>query len=101
MKYFLCRLIPPRPTFPADMTPREAEAMQNHAAYWKGIADQGVAIAFGPVADPKGGYGIGILAVVDDDELARLQNDDPALRADIGMRYETYPMPTVVVGRRV
>lgn len=61
-------------------------------------ADAGIAFAFGPVADPKDGWGVGIIAVTDDDELHRLQSDDPAMRANIGMRYEAYPMPTVIVG---
>ena len=100
MKYFLCRLVPPRSTFATDTTAKEAEAMQRHLAYWKGQADRGTAIAFGPVADPKGGWGVGIVAVEDDDELLRLQNDDPAIRAEIGMKYEVYPMPTVMVGAR-
>jgi uncharacterized protein YciI len=81
------------------MTPQEAAAMQRHGAYWKGHADKGTAIAFGPVADPKGGWGVGIVAVESDDELLRLQKDDPAVRANIEMRYEAYPMPTVTVGR--
>src|SRR6516162_873301 len=98
MKYFLCRLIPPRPTFAMGMTAQERETMQAHGAYWKRLAETGTAIAFGPVADPKGGWGVGIIAVSDDDELRRLQSDDPAMRANIGMRYEAYPMPTVIVG---
>jgi len=98
MKYFLCRLVPPRPTFAIDMTPQERETMQTHGAYWKRLAGAGTAIVFGPVADPKGGWGVGIIAVTDDDELRRHQNDDPAIRANIGMRYEAYPMPAVIVG---
>ena len=83
-----------------DMTEREAETMQAHGAYWKRLAEAGTAIAFGPVADPKGGWGVGIIAVTDDDELRRLQNGDPAIRESLGMKYEAYPMPTVVVGSR-
>ena len=64
------------------------------------MADEGTAVAFGPVADPKGGWGVGIIAVQDDDELSQLQNDDPAIRANIGMKYEAYPMPAVIVGGR-
>jgi hypothetical protein len=78
MKYFLCRLIPPRPTFSMDMTPQKRETMQIHGAYWKRLADAGTAIAFGPVADPKGGWGVGIIAVADDEELRRLQSDESA-----------------------
>jgi uncharacterized protein YciI len=80
------------------MTPKEADAMRNHVAYWTELASKGTAIAFGPVADPKGGWGVGILAVRDDDELRRLQDNDPAIRADIGMRYEAYPMPRLIIG---
>ena len=67
----------------------------------EGSGRQGTAIAFGPVADPKGGWGVGIIAVGDDDELRHLQNGDPAIRADIGIKYEVYPMSTVMVGARL
>jgi len=97
-KYFLCRLLPPRPSFASDMTRPEAEAMHRHAVYWRGLAARGTAIAFGPVADPKGAWGVGIVAVLDDGEVRDLQARDPAIEAGIGMKYETHPMPTVVVG---
>jgi uncharacterized protein YciI len=97
--YFLCRLIPPRPTFAVDMTAVEAQAMQAHVAYWTGLAERGIAIAFGPVADPAGGWGVGIVAAPSDEAIRQLQHDDPAIRAGIGMRYETLPMPQIVVGR--
>jgi len=83
-----------------DMTKREAETMQAHGACWKRLAEAGTAIAFGPVADPKRGWGVGILAVTDDDEARRLQNGDPAIRESLGMKYEAYPMPTLIVGCR-
>ena len=72
--------------------------MQRHVAYWPNLAEKDSAVAFGPVADPKGGWGVGIIAMKDDDELRRLQEDDPAIRACMGMRYEAYPMPQVIVG---
>jgi hypothetical protein len=69
--FFFCRLIPPRASFMVDMTPAEREVMQQHAAYWRVLLAEGKAIAFGPVADPKGAWGL-------------------------GMRYESLPMPAVV-----
>lgn len=33
MSFFLCKLIPPRPTFARDMTQAEAKLMQEHVAY--------------------------------------------------------------------
>lgn len=64
--YFLCRLIPPRPSFAK------------------------------PVMDPKGPWGVGIVSVTDQAELRELQADDPAIRAQIGLKYEAYEMPQVV-----
>jgi alkylation response protein AidB-like acyl-CoA dehydrogenase len=91
---FFCRLLPPRPSFAADMTSAERELMQRHAAYWRELLAQGKAIAFGPVADPKGAWGLGLLAVRDEHELRELQANDPALA--LGMRYDNLPMPALV-----
>lgn len=55
---FLYKLIPPRPTFVQDMTEAEIKAMEEHAVYWKGLTDRGIAIAFGLVLDPKGPWGL-------------------------------------------
>jgi hypothetical protein len=94
MSYFFCRLIPPRASFMVDMTPGERDVMQRHAAYWRELLGQGKVIAFGPVADPKGAWGLGIVSVRDEQELRELQAKDPAL--GLGMRYESLPMPAVV-----
>ena len=94
--YFLCRLIPPRPGFAMDMTPPEAKAMNEHVAYWTDLLGKGRAIAFGPVLDPKGPWGVGIGSVRDKEELGELQANDPAIHARIGLRYEAFEMPQVV-----
>ena len=65
MTYFLYKLTPPRPTFPGDMTPAEGILMREHVGYWAGLMKQGRVLAFGPVADPKGSYGIGIIQLED------------------------------------
>ena len=78
------------------MTKSEAEVMQKHAAYWRELLAKGKAIAFGPVAEPKGGWGVGIVAVNDEQELRELQANDPAILLKLGMRYESLPMPAVV-----
>jgi len=33
VKDYVCKLLRLRPSFPQDMTPREAEIMQTHVAY--------------------------------------------------------------------
>jgi uncharacterized protein YndB with AHSA1/START domain len=96
VRYFLCRLLPPRPTFMQDMTSDERAVMQAHGQYWRGKLAEGQVIAFGPVADPAGGWGVGIVAVHDDNELRAFQTEDPAIKSNIGLRYEALPMLTAV-----
>lgn len=55
---FYLKLNPPRPGFMADMTADEKAIMQQHVAYWAQLLQQGIAIVFGPVADPKEGMGL-------------------------------------------
>ena len=69
---FLYKLNPPRPTFVQDMTEAERNVMQQHAIYWKGLTDRGIAIIFGLVLDPKGPWGVGIVEVADEPD-ARAQ----------------------------
>jgi uncharacterized protein YciI len=94
--YFLCKLVPPRPGFPLDMSPSERDVMTRHVASWMELLQRGKVIAFGPVADPAGGWGMSIVSVADEAELRALQEEDPAIRGAIGMRYETCPMPRLV-----
>jgi uncharacterized protein YciI len=94
--YFLYRLNCPRPTFPADMTPAEADLMEQHGAYWADLLAEGRVIAFGPVADPRGAYGIAILRLSDDADPNALALADPAIKAGAGFTFEVHPMPQVV-----
>jgi uncharacterized protein YndB with AHSA1/START domain len=96
-KFFLCRLVSPRPTFAQDMNERESSAMREHAAYWKKKAEIGTAVIFGPVMDPKGVWGLGIIEARDEAEVRALQADDPAIKAEIGLSYETLPLARAIV----
>ena len=96
MKYFFCKLIPPRATFAQDMTPAERALMVQHVAYCQGLMHEQEALAFGPVADPRGGYGIGIIAASDDAEMETLRNDDPTIQANAGFQFEALPMPRLM-----
>jgi uncharacterized protein YciI len=100
VKYFLCRLIPPRPTFPQDMTEAEAAVMRDHVAYWTALAERGTALAFGPVADPAGTWGMGLLEAEDEAEVRSLTAGDPVMTAALGTRYEILPMPRLVIGKQ-
>ena len=65
-RFFLCRLLPPRPSFVHDMTGDEAAIMQSHVSYWTELMAKGLAVVFGPVADPRGPWGLGIVRAQDD-----------------------------------
>ena len=95
MAYFLLRLIPARPTFQQDMGEAERQVMLEHVAYWTGQVEAGRMLIFGPVADPKGGWGVGILEAEDEEAARRLTLDDPAMKAG-AFTTEILPMPRLV-----
>ncbi len=95
--YFLCRLIPPRGDFMQTMTADERAIMVRHVGYWTEKVATGNALAFGPVADPKGGYGIGIIRTDGMAAMLALRDSDPAILADVGFSYEILPMPRLVM----
>ena len=88
-KYFALKLIPPRPTFAQDMTAGERAIIQQHVAYWVELMKKGVVLVFGPVLDPKGTYGLGIVMADDEKQVNSITINDPAASIN---RYEVYPM---------
>jgi uncharacterized protein YciI len=92
MMGFVFRLIPPRPEFAFDMSSDERATMMEHVAYWSTLAEQGKALAFGPVNDPNGPYGIGIVIAESQSEAESLRDEDPALKSAHGFRTEIAPM---------
>ena len=94
-KHYVLKTIPPRPTFQQDMTEEERNIMKQHFAYWTDKADKGIAIVFGPVFDPKGGYGLGIMEVENEDQILSLIKDDPAVKSGL-LKTEFYPMRAIL-----
>jgi len=76
----------------ADMTEKEKAIMQKHVVYWSSFLSDGTLIVYGPVFDPKGGYGIGVVSVDTEDQLKELIANDPANGLN---SYEFYPMRVV------
>lgn len=99
MNYFFGKLLPPRATFPVDMTSDETRLMQAHAAYWRELMGRGLVVVFGPVADAQGAYGILVLQLPDDVQPAALTEDDPVVKAGAGFRFEIHPMRAVLPGQ--
>jgi uncharacterized protein YciI len=93
---YVFRLIPPRPTFTADMSGEEQEAMAQHAVYWRELTARGHVVGFGPVDDPGGTYGIALVTAQTRDEAQAFADEDPVIRRGIGFRTEIAPMLALV-----
>lgn len=89
---FFLKLNPPRPTFMIDMTMDEKAIMQKHVAYWTGLLNENIAIVFGPVLDPKGVHGAGVVSVDNEEHLKQIIANDPANGLN---HYEYYPMRAI------
>ncbi len=75
------------------MTEDEMAVMQQHAAYRALYMNKGMVYAFGPVLDPKGAYGLGIVSVNNEDQLKEFIKNDPSLNINT---IEYYPMMATV-----
>ena len=88
---FFMKLIPPRTTFPGDITPEEAKLMQQHADYWAEQFKKGSVLIIGPVLDPKGAFGIAVLETATEEEARTLAMNDPSVKAGLN-KVEISPM---------
>jgi uncharacterized protein len=95
--YFVLKLIPHRASFAQDMTAEERKTMGLHVAYWKELMNLGIVITFGPVLDPKGVYGLGIVGVEDEKKVKEIIGFDPANGLN---QYEYYPMMAILPEKR-
>lgn len=93
MALFLCRLTPPRPSFGADMSDDERELMGEHVAYWRGLLEDGRVVAFGPVADPDGFWGVSVVDAADQPAAQGMTDADPVIIRGAGFRYDVFAMP--------
>ena len=93
MPHYFLKLNPRRTTFAQDMTDEEKAIMQQHVAYWGGLMSKGVVVVYGPVMDPKGVYGMGVVEAEDEEQLQELIRNDPATSIN---DYEYYPMRAVI-----
>lgn len=97
MSFYLYKLVPPRPSFDVDMSDDERAIMGAHVQYWGGLAQQGVAVVFGPVAgDPAGSWGLAITEADHADQVRGLGADDPAISSGMAT-FEVYEMPRAIV----
>lgn len=91
--HFFLKLNASRPTFSQDMSDAERAIMTKHVGYWKTLMDAGKVVVFGPVFDPAGGFGMGVVAAESELEVSDLVANDPASTI---LRYECHPMRAVL-----
>ena len=72
--------------------------MQAHVAYWTEQLGRARAVVFGPVADPAGPWGLGVVRVAGEDGMRAFDAADPAIRSGRGFRYDVLPMLQAVTG---
>ena len=89
-QYFF-RLIPPRPSFADDMDDDEQELMRQHLSYVQECFNDGLVLAYGPVHDPEGTFGVALLEVSDHAEAVRFGDNDPTVLAGLNS-YTIAPM---------
>ncbi len=95
MPNFFFKLIAPRPSFAMDMNDDEKRMMQEHFGYWKASLDRGEVVVFGPVLDPAGPYGIGVISAPDEAGARAFAENDPAIKSNRGFKVEIHPMRAV------
>jgi uncharacterized protein len=83
MSLFFFRLTPPRADFAQTMTADEQSAMAGHMDYWQQLLRDGKVVVYGPVADPEGVWGLGVLRAADRAEVLAIGERDPSVSAGI------------------
>ena len=90
MPHYFLKLIPPRPTFAQDMTDEERAIMQQHVAYWGALMSKGKVVVYGPVMDPAGVYGMGVVEAETEQELIDFMKNEGIKIFDNGVYTHKY-----------
>ena len=96
MAFYFMKLVPPRAAFPHDASEQELEAMGRHADYIRGLIEAGKIVCAGPVMDPEASWGAAIAQVDTLDDALELGRNDPVVRADLGFRWDVWPMGSLL-----
>jgi uncharacterized protein len=90
-QHYFVRLIPPRPTFPMDMTSEERALMMQHVAYTQENFNAGRVLIYGPVMAREGAFGMAVFEVTDEAEVREIMTKDPTVNAGLNT-FEVHPM---------
>ncbi|WP_006244590.1 YciI family protein [Mycolicibacterium tusciae] len=94
---FFFRLTPPRADFAQTMTPAEQQAMAAHQEYWQQLLRDGRVVVYGPVAQPEGVWGLGVLRAADRAEVLAIAERDPSVTAGVNT-FEVFEIMDGVTG---
>ncbi len=70
--------------------------MMEHVGYWSALTAQGKVVAYGPVNDAHGGYGIGLILAENLAAAEAIRDGDPAVQSPHGFRADIAPMLRLV-----
>jgi uncharacterized protein len=90
-QHYFFKLIPPRSTFPHDITETEQCLMDEHSRYFEAQFAAGLLLIYGPVMASGGAFGLAVLEVENEEEARRFGEGDPSVEAGLN-RFELHPM---------
>ncbi len=71
--------------------------MKHHVAYWHRNAEDGSAIAVGPVFEGEGAWGMALVSALDQQAAQALADADPIIQSGHGFRFDILPMPSIIL----
>jgi uncharacterized protein len=71
--------------------------MAGHQEYWQQLLHDGRVVVYGPVADPEGVWGMGVLRAADRAEVLEIAEDDPSVTAGVNT-FEVFEIMDGVTG---
>lgn len=91
------RIVPPRARSLPHMRPDELVVIDEHVTYWADLLERGHVLAFGPVADETGNYGVGVIRAESPEQARAIADGDPAVTSTL-LSFSTTvtPMHTVM-----
>jgi uncharacterized protein YciI len=97
MDTYFFRIVPPRAMSLPHMPPHELAVIDEHVTYWAGLMERGHVLAFGPVADETGNYGVGVIRAETPEQARAIADGDPAVTSPVlSFATSVTPMHTVM-----
>jgi|SRR5579872_1345672 len=82
-QHFFFKLIPPRSTFPGDITDAERRLMDEHGRYCREQFEEGRLLIYGPVLTAYGSFGLAVLEVENEGEARKFGEGDPSVKGGL------------------